>query len=51
MRDIIEWNQREEVEWLKYTIQPPLGVITGDYYCAKREFGGVQPGENCICGV
>ena len=42
MRDIIEWNQREEVEWLKYTIQPPLGVITGDYYCAKREFGGSE---------
>lgn len=40
MRNIVEWNQREEVDWLKYTVQPPLGIITGDYYKAEKEFGG-----------
>lgn len=40
MTDIIEWNQREEVEWLQYTIQPPLGITKGDYYIARKEFGG-----------
>lgn len=40
MREIVEWNQRKEVDWLKYTIQPPLGFIAGDYYRAEKEFGG-----------
>ena len=39
MRNIIEWNQREEVDWLQYTVQPPLGIMTGDYYIAAKELG------------
>ncbi|HIX14874.1 MAG TPA: FMN-binding protein [Candidatus Hungatella pullicola] len=42
MRNIIEWNQREEVDWLQYTVQPPLGIMTGDYYIAAKEFGGTD---------
>lgn len=34
------WNERDEVEWLKYTVQPPMGVIKGEYYHAERRFGG-----------
>lgn len=39
MRNPVIWNQREEVDWLKYSVQPPLGLIVGDYYVARREFG------------
>ncbi|MDO4296307.1 MAG: hypothetical protein Q4D90_09165 [bacterium] len=42
MRKLVEWNQREEVDWLKYTVQPPLGITTGDYYVARKEFGGSE---------
>lgn len=40
MRKIVEWNEREEVDWLQYTVQPPLGLTVGDYYIARKEFGG-----------
>lgn len=33
------WNEREEVEWLNYTIQPPLSMVKGEYYLVKKEFG------------
>lgn len=36
---IMPWNEREEVKWLKYTVQPPLGIIKGAYYHAGRNFG------------
>lgn len=36
---IISWNEREEVEWLDYTIQPPKGMLKGDYYAVEKEFG------------
>lgn len=39
---VAKWNEREEVAWLKYTVQPPLGVVKGDYYYAENFFG-VQP--------
>lgn len=38
MNEIGKWDQREEVEWLKYTVQPPLKIITGDYYIKKHEY-------------
>lgn len=36
---IMPWNEREEVPWLKYTVQPPLGSFEGSYYHAERRFG------------
>ncbi|MDR2931850.1 MAG: hypothetical protein LBV27_01955 [Oscillospiraceae bacterium] len=39
MANPVTWNQREEVDWLDYTIQPPLGILKGDYYAAEKEFG------------
>lgn len=39
------WNERKEVEWLKYTVQPPLGVIKGNYYHAQRRFGASEWSE------
>ncbi len=40
MREQLIWNRRDEVDWLNYTVQPPLGIIRGDYYRADKEFGG-----------
>lgn len=37
--EIMPWNDRKEVKWLKYTIQPPLGLLEGSYYHAERRFG------------
>lgn len=34
-----DWDQRREVEWLQYSIQPPPGLLKGEYYLAEREFG------------
>ena len=36
------WNERNEIKWLKYTVQPPLGLLKGDYYHAQRRFGGTE---------
>lgn len=36
MRQPVMWNQRQEPDWLRYTVQPPLGLITGDYYLAEK---------------
>ena len=33
------WNERQEVRWLQYTVQPPLGLVKGNYYHAQRRFG------------
>ncbi len=33
------WNERQEVRWLQYTVQPPLGLLKGNYYHAQRRFG------------
>lgn len=41
----VPWNEREEVPWLNYTVQPPLGVIKGSYYHAQRRFGGTDWSE------
>lgn len=38
MNELGKWDEREEVEWLKYTVQPPLEIITGDYYIARHEY-------------
>ena len=35
----IQWHPSDEVEWLKYTVQPPLGITKGDYYFAENHFG------------
>ncbi len=53
MREPIKWNQREEVDWLNYTVQPPLGILVGDYYCAQNEFGNPpgMGGHHGICEV
>ncbi len=36
---VATWNEREEVEWLNYSIQPTLGMVKGDYYLVEKEFG------------
>ena len=38
-REPVIWNQREEVDWLNYSVQPPKGLLIGDYYKAVNEFG------------
>lgn len=38
--ETVPWNERREVNWLTYTIQPPKGLIKGNYYHAERWFGG-----------
>lgn len=35
-----DWDKREEIEWLQYSVQPPRGLVVGEYYRAQREFGG-----------
>lgn len=42
---ITPWNERKEVEWLKYTVQPPLGIVKGNYYHTQRRFGGSEWSE------
>jgi len=42
MREQVLWNERKEVEWLNYTVQPPKGFLTGDYYKAEKEFGAPE---------
>lgn len=39
------WNERQEVEWLNYTAQPPKGLVKGNYYHAERSFGGSEWSE------
>ena len=39
---IMPWNEREEVKWLQYTVQPPLGLTSGSYYHAQRRFGATD---------
>lgn len=39
------WNERQEVEWLNYTAQPPKGLVKGNYYHAERRFGGSEWSE------
>lgn len=42
---IVPWNEREEIKWLKYTVQPPLGMLKGEYYHAQRRFGSTDWSE------
>ncbi len=37
-----QWNERDEVEWLQYTVQPPAGMLKGAYYLAEMEFGMLE---------
>ncbi len=36
------WNERREVKWLNYTVQPPKGLVKGSYYHTERRFGGSE---------
>lgn len=36
---VTQWNKKTEVDWLKYTVQPPLGLTKGHYYYAENFFG------------
>lgn len=35
----VPWNERAEVEWLQYTVQPPKGLVKGEYFHARQRFG------------
>lgn len=53
MREPVKWNERTEVDWLNYTVQPPLGILVGDYYSARNEFGNPpgMGGHHGLCEV
>lgn len=46
---VIPWAEREEVEWLRYTVQPPSGLLCGEYFHASRYFGAT-PWSRGHCG-
>lgn len=47
------WDDRREVEWLSYTVQPPCGLVKGSYYKAEKEFGMAKwtPGHHGMLEV
>lgn len=47
-RKTAPWDEREEIEWLQYTVQPPAGLLKGEYYRQEMEFGMAQwtPGHH-----
>lgn len=48
-----KWNIQPDIPWLKYTVQPPKGLIKGNYYRAENRFGQLPwlPGHTGILEV